>query len=63
VIPALLAAGYEVMALQFWLTPFAADEAPVRRTINRVGGLVILVGQSMAAPRSRRPVSMSAWSA
>jgi len=46
VIPALLAEGHEVMAVQYGLTSFEADVAAVKRTLNRVGGPILLVGHS-----------------
>ncbi|TDW46993.1 pimeloyl-ACP methyl ester carboxylesterase [Flavobacterium sp. 270] len=46
VIPALQADGHEVIAVQYGLDSFEEDVATVIRTINRVGGPVILVGHS-----------------
>lgn len=46
VIPALQADGYEVIAAQYGLDSFEKDVATVRRTLNRIGGPVILVGHS-----------------
>lgn len=46
VIPALQADGHEVIAAQYGLDSFEEDVAAVKRTLNRVGGPVILVGHS-----------------
>lgn len=46
VIPALLADGHEVMAVQYGLDSFEEDVARVKRTLNRVGSPIILVGHS-----------------
>jgi pimeloyl-ACP methyl ester carboxylesterase len=46
VIPALQADGHEVIAAQYGLDSFETDVATVKRTLNRVGGPVILVGHS-----------------
>ena len=46
VIPALQADGHEVIAVQYGLDSFAEDVATVKRTLNRVGNPVILVGHS-----------------
>ena len=46
VIPALQADGYEVIAVQYGLDSFEEDLATVRRTLNRVGSPVLLVGHS-----------------
>src|SRR5580765_2940128 len=46
VIPALQADGYEVIAAQYGLDSFEEDVATVKRTLNRVGRPVILVGHS-----------------
>jgi pimeloyl-ACP methyl ester carboxylesterase len=46
VIPALLADGYEVISVQYGLDSYEEDVATVRRTLNRVGSPVILVGHS-----------------
>jgi pimeloyl-ACP methyl ester carboxylesterase len=46
VIPALQADGHEVIAAQYGLDSFAEDVATVKRTLNRVGSPVILVGHS-----------------
>src|SRR6266446_2488412 len=46
VIPALQADGHEVIAVQYGLDSFAEDVATVKRTLNRVGSPVILVGHS-----------------
>jgi pimeloyl-ACP methyl ester carboxylesterase len=46
VIPPLQAEGYEVIAVQYGLDSFDEDVATVRRTLNRVGSPVILVGHS-----------------
>ena len=46
VIPALQADGYEVIAVQYGLDSFEEDLATVKRTLNRVGRPVLLVGHS-----------------
>jgi len=46
VIPALQADGHEVIAVQYGLDSYAEDLATVKRTLNRVGSPVILVGHS-----------------
>jgi pimeloyl-ACP methyl ester carboxylesterase len=46
VIPALQADGHEVIAVQYGLDSFEKDVATVKRTLNRVGSPVILVGHS-----------------
>lgn len=46
VIPALLADGHEVIAVQYGLDSYEEDLATVRRTLNRVGSPVLLVGHS-----------------
>jgi pimeloyl-ACP methyl ester carboxylesterase len=46
VIPALQADGHEVIAAQYGLDSFEEDVATVKRTLNRVGRPVILVGHS-----------------
>jgi pimeloyl-ACP methyl ester carboxylesterase len=46
VIPALQADGYEVIAVQYGLDSYAEDLATVKRTLNRVGSPVLLVGHS-----------------
>ncbi|HEV8464296.1 MAG TPA: alpha/beta hydrolase [Pseudolabrys sp.] len=46
VIPALQADGHEVIAVQYGLDSYEEDLATVKRTLNRVGGPVILVGHS-----------------
>jgi pimeloyl-ACP methyl ester carboxylesterase len=46
VIPALQADGHEVISVQYGLDSFDEDVATVRRTLNRVGGPVLLVGHS-----------------
>src|ERR1700761_9728494 len=46
VIPALQADGYEVIAAQYGLDSFEEDVAAVKRTLNRVGSPVLLVGHS-----------------
>lgn len=46
VIPALQADGHEVIAVQYGLDSFAEDVATVKRTLNRVGSPVLLVGHS-----------------
>ncbi len=46
VIPALQADGHEVIAVQYGLDSFVEDVATVKRTLNRVGSPVILVGHS-----------------
>jgi pimeloyl-ACP methyl ester carboxylesterase len=46
VIPALQADGHEVIAVQYGLDSFESDVARVKRTLNRVGRPVILVGHS-----------------
>ena len=46
VIPALQADGHEVIAVQYGLDSYAEDLATVKRTLNRVGSPVLLVGHS-----------------
>ncbi|MBX5161554.1 alpha/beta hydrolase [Rhizobium sp. NZLR8] len=46
VIPALQADGYEVIAVQYGLDSYLEDVAAVKRTLNRVGSPVLLVGHS-----------------
>jgi pimeloyl-ACP methyl ester carboxylesterase len=46
VIPALQADGHEVISVQYGLDSFDEDVATVKRTLNRVGSPVILVGHS-----------------
>ncbi len=46
VIPALQADGHEVIAVQYGLDSFEEDVATVKRTLNRVGNPVVLVGHS-----------------
>jgi pimeloyl-ACP methyl ester carboxylesterase len=46
VIPPLQADGYEVIAVQYSLESFEEDVAMVKRTLNRVGTPVLLVGHS-----------------
>ena len=46
VIPALQAAGHEVMSVQYGLDTHAADVARVRHTLSRVSSPAILVGHS-----------------
>jgi pimeloyl-ACP methyl ester carboxylesterase len=46
VIPTLQADGHEVIAVQYGLDSFEEDVATVKRTLNRVGSPVILVGHS-----------------
>jgi pimeloyl-ACP methyl ester carboxylesterase len=46
VIPALQADGHEAIAVQYGLDSFEEDVATVKRTLNRVGSPVILVGHS-----------------
>ena len=46
VIPALQADGHEVIAVQYGLDSYEEDLATVKRTLNRVGSPVILVGHS-----------------
>jgi pimeloyl-ACP methyl ester carboxylesterase len=46
VIPALQADGYEVISVQYGLDSFEEDVATVKRTLNRVGSPVLLVGHS-----------------
>ena len=46
VIPPLQADGYEVISVQYGLDSFEEDVATVKRTLNRVGSPVILVGHS-----------------
>ncbi|AZO71793.1 MULTISPECIES: alpha/beta hydrolase [unclassified Mesorhizobium] len=46
VIPALQADGHEVIAVQYSLESYEEDLATVRRTLNRVGSPVLLVGHS-----------------
>ncbi|HTF64874.1 MAG TPA: alpha/beta hydrolase [Edaphobacter sp.] len=45
-IPALQADGHEVIAVQYGLDSFEEDVATVKRTLNRVGSPVLLVGHS-----------------
>src|SRR6201981_4180527 len=46
VIPTLQADGHEVIAVQYGLDSFEEDVATVKRTLNRVGSPVLLVGHS-----------------
>ena len=46
VIPALLADGHDVISVQYGLDSYAGDVAAVKRTLNRVGQPVLLVGHS-----------------
>jgi pimeloyl-ACP methyl ester carboxylesterase len=46
VIPALQADGHEVISVQYGLDSYAEDLAMVKRTLNRVGSPVLLVGHS-----------------
>lgn len=46
VIPTLLADGHEVIAVQYGLDSYDEDLATIKRTMNRVGSPVILVGHS-----------------
>ncbi|MEO7335849.1 MAG: alpha/beta hydrolase [Caldimonas sp.] len=46
VIPALQADGHEVISVQYGLDSYAEDVATIKRTLNRVGSPVILVGHS-----------------
>ncbi len=46
VIPALQVDGHEVIAVQYGLDSFEEDVATVKRTLNRVGSPVLLVGHS-----------------
>ncbi|KAA1176880.1 alpha/beta hydrolase [Rhizobium tropici] len=46
VIPVLQADGHEVIAVQYGLDSFEEDVAMIKRTLNRVGSPVILVGHS-----------------
>lgn len=46
VIPPLQKDGYEVISVQYGLDSFEGDVAAVKRTLNRVGSPVILVGHS-----------------
>ena len=46
VIPALQADGHEVIAVQYSLESYEEDLAVVKRTLNRVGSPVLLVGHS-----------------
>lgn len=46
VIPALQADGHDVIAVQYGLDSFEEDVATVKRTLNRVGSPVVLVGHS-----------------
>jgi len=46
VIPALQADGHEVISVQYGLDSYAEDLATVKRTLNRVGSPVLLVGHS-----------------
>jgi pimeloyl-ACP methyl ester carboxylesterase len=46
VIPAMQADGHDVIAVQYGLDSFEEDVATVKRTLNRVGSPVLLVGHS-----------------
>ena len=46
VIPALQSDGHEVISVQYGLDSFEEDVAMVKRTLNRVGSPVLLVGHS-----------------
>jgi pimeloyl-ACP methyl ester carboxylesterase len=46
VIPALQSDGHEVIAVQYGLDSFEEDVATIKRTLNRVGSPVLLVGHS-----------------
>ena len=46
VIPALQADGFEVIAVQYGLESYEKDLETIRRTLNRVGSPVLLVGHS-----------------
>nr|WP_063570909.1 alpha/beta hydrolase [Luteibacter rhizovicinus] len=46
VIPPLQADGYDVISVQYGLDSFEEDVATVKRTLNRVGSPVVLVGHS-----------------
>jgi len=46
VIPALQADGHEVISVQYGLDSYVEDLATVKRTLNRVGSPVLLVGHS-----------------
>jgi pimeloyl-ACP methyl ester carboxylesterase len=46
VIPALQSDGHEVIAVQYGLDSYEEDLATVKRTLNRVGSPVLLVGHS-----------------
>jgi pimeloyl-ACP methyl ester carboxylesterase len=46
VIPALQANGHDVVSVQYGLDSFEEDVATVKRTLNRVGSPVLLVGHS-----------------
>jgi len=46
VIPPLQADGHEVIAVQYGLDSFEEDVATIKRTLNRVGSPVLLVGHS-----------------
>jgi pimeloyl-ACP methyl ester carboxylesterase len=46
VIPALQSDGHEVISVQYGLDSFEEDVATVKRTLNRVGSPVLLVGHS-----------------
>src|SRR5258708_37180842 len=46
VIPALQADGHEVISVQYGLDSFEGDVVTVKRTLNRVGSPVLLVGHS-----------------
>ena len=46
VIPAFQADGHEVIAVQYSLESFEEDVAMIKRTLNRVGSPVLLVGHS-----------------
>lgn len=46
VIPALQKDGHEVMAAQYGLDSYEEDVAAIKRTLNRVGSPVLLVGHS-----------------
>lgn len=61
VIPALQADGHEVIAVQYGLDSYEEDLATVKRTLNRVGSPVLLVGHSTEGPPLQAQARMSAW--
>src|SRR4051794_41811436 len=55
VIPALQADGHEVIAVQYGLDSYEEDVATVKRTLNRVGSPVLLVGHSYGGAPTTAP--------